>query len=193
MPFCLNCKRETRLENRFCPNCGSKLWLSWDGAVLAKLFVGVEMETGKRVHKPAMYRLWRIGKELGFHSITEYAAPDLGQEGRTSLIDCVWKSDEAIEFAFEIRTKAQELDIVTTMKDTTKLQNLSALKKFVVNISNKTGKAYFNQITGVQKRVIPQRLIPQKTYDLSEIRKKHLRAYASWTQDEDIELSKHYQ
>jgi hypothetical protein len=78
------------------------------------------------------------------------------------------------------------------MKDTTKLQNLSARKKFVVNISNKTGKAYFNQIIDEPKRVIPQRVIPEKAYDLSEIRKKHLRAYESWTDDEDSELSKYY-
>ena len=105
----------------------------------------------------------------------------------------VWKSDEGIEFAFEIRTKAQELDLVTTRKDTKKLQNLLARKKFVVNVSNKTGKAYFNQITGEPKRVIPPKTIAQKAYDLSEIRKKHQRAYASWTHDEDSELIKSYQ
>jgi len=148
--ICENCKIEPEIANRFCPNCGSKLWTGWDGVILARLFAGVEIiDTRKRkkVHKPAMHRLLRIGKELGFHSITEYPVPDLVQEGRTSLIDVVWKTEEGIEFAFEIRTKTKELDIVTTSKDTAKLQNLSARKKFVVNVSNKTGKAYFNQIT----------------------------------------------
>jgi RNA polymerase subunit RPABC4/transcription elongation factor Spt4 len=82
VPVCSSCNKETQIENRFCPNCGCRLWLSWDGAVLARLFAGVEIvDTGKskRVHKPAMYRLWRIGKELGFHSIIEYAVQDLVQ------------------------------------------------------------------------------------------------------------------
>lgn len=190
MPICSKCSKETHAEYRYCPDCGSKLWLNWDGVVLAKLFVGVEL-TGKRVHKLAQYRLWRIGKELGFFSITEFAVPDLVQKGRTSLIDVVWKTEDGIEFAFEIRTKAQELDLVTTRKDTMKLQNLSARKKFIVNVSNKTGKAYFNQITGEPNELIM--VIQNKSYNLDEIRRKHPRAYENWTDNEDFELSKCYQ
>ncbi len=192
MPVCSNCKNETRIEYKFCPNCGSQLWQTWDGADLAKLFGGVEIEAGKRVHKLAEYKLWRIGNELGFHSITEYPVPDLVREGRTSLINVIWKSDKGIEFAFEIRTKAQDLDIVTTRKDTSKLQNLSARKKFVVNISKRTGKAYFNSITDEPKQLISQKAIQDKSYDLGEIRKKDPRAYESWTPDEDCELSKYF-
>jgi hypothetical protein len=192
MPVCSNCKNEKRIEYKFCPNCGSQLWQSWDGAALAKLFGGVEIEAGKRVHKLAEYKLWRIGKELGFHSITEYPVPDLVQVGRTSLINVIWKSDKGIEFAFEIRTKDQELDIVTTRKDISKLQNLSARKKFVVNISKRTGKAYFSPITDEPKQVISQKVILDKSYDLGEIRKKDLRAYESWGPDEDQELSKYF-
>ena len=166
MPICSKCSKETHAEYRYCPDCGSKLWLNWDGVVLAKLFVGVEL-TGKRVHKLAQYRLWRIGKELGFFSITEFAVPDLVQKGRTSLIDVVWKKEDGIEFAFEIRTKAQELDLVTTRKDTMKLQNLSARKKFIVNVSNKTGKAYFNQITGEPNELIM--VIQNKSYNLTKL------------------------
>src|SRR3972149_10430285 len=137
MTVCSKCSKEVRTDFRYCPNCGSRLLWDLDGVALAKLFAGVQIEKGKRVHKLAMYRLWSIGRDLGFHSITEFAVPDLVQDGRTSLIDVVWNSENGIEFAFEIRPKSQELDLVTSFKDTTKLQNLSARKKFVVNVSNK--------------------------------------------------------
>lgn len=119
--------------------------LSLDGIQLAKLFGGVEPR--KEVHSLAQTKLWRIGKELGFYSIMEYGVPDLTKEGRRSYIDVVWKSRNGIEFAFEIRRKIHDLDLVTTLKDTNKLQNLLAQKKFVVNVSEITGKAYFCEIS----------------------------------------------
>ncbi len=141
---CPKCGREIKTEYKFCPYCGSQLSLSVDGILLARLFDKVEPRT--EVHSLAQTRLWKIGKELGFYSTIEYGVPDLTKEGRRSYIDVVWKSKNGIEFAFEIRRKIHDLDLITTEKDTNKLQNLIAKRKFVVNVSETTGKAYFCEI-----------------------------------------------
>lgn len=200
--ICPKCGKETQIEYKFCPYCGSKLSLSLDGILLAKLFGNVEPRTG--VHNLAQARLWTLGKELGFYSIMEYGVPDLTKEGRRSYIDIVWKSKHGIEFAFEIRRKMRDLDLVTTVKDTNKLQSLIAKRKFVVNVSEKTGKAYFceipNELTPPVSKLTPQARIeppiqyaePKKAYSVAEIRKKHLRAYRKWTDAEDLELLKNY-
>ena len=142
---CPKCHRDSPAEYKYCPICGSQLSLSLDGIRLAKLFGGVE--SGKGVHRLAQARLWTMGRELGFYSTMEYGVPDLTKEGRRSYVDVVWKSKNGIAFAFEIRRKLHDLDLVTTLKDTNKLQNLLAQKKFVVNVSEITGKAYFCEIS----------------------------------------------
>lgn len=144
MPVCSNCKSEARIKHRFCPSCGFKLWQTWDGRSIAKLFEGVE--AGKNVHRLAQNKLWKIGKDLGFHSITEFVPQNAVIQTRSELIDVVWKSGDDIEFAFEIRTKESALDVLASEDDVEKLRNLECPKKFLVNVSNKTGKAYFNEI-----------------------------------------------
>ncbi len=144
MLICSNCKRETRIEHRFCPNCGFKLWQTWNGRDLAKLFGGVE--AGNSVHRLAQNKLWKIGKDLGFHSITEFLPPNTVMQSQSELIDVVWKSGNDMEFAFEIRAKESDLDVLAAQDDVEKLGNLECPKKFLVNVSNKTGKAYFNEI-----------------------------------------------
>jgi hypothetical protein len=169
---------------------------------LAKLFGGVEPRKG--VHRLAQSRLWTIGKELGFFSTIEYGVPDLTEEGRRSYIDVVWKSRNGIEFAFEIRGKIHDLDLVTTIKGTSKLENLSARRKFVVNVSELTGKAYFCEISDESTTAVsefnPQmesspfykNMEQKKTYDVAEIRLSDARAYKKWTDAEDLELSNNY-
>ena len=202
MVICPRCSKETQIDCKFCPYCGSQLSLSLDGILLAKLFGGVEPRRG--VHDLAQERLWTLGKELGFYSIKEYGIPDLTKDGRRSYIDVIWKSKNGIEFAFEIRRKMRDLDIVTTVKDTNKLQCLVASRKFVVNVSEITGKAYFCEISNEPNqplwKPIPQATCEpisnhgenQKAYSVAEIRKKHLRAYEKWTDAEDSELSESY-
>ena len=113
---------------------------------MAGFFGGVEV--GKNVHRLAQDRIWKIGKDLGFHSITEFTPPNTVIQRRSDLIDVVWKSEKEVEFAFEIRARARDLDVISSHDDVVKLRNLQASKKFVVNVSNKSGKAYFSQIDG---------------------------------------------
>jgi hypothetical protein len=199
---CPKCKREIEAEYKFCPHCGSQLSLSVDGILLAKLFGNVDPRT--EVHNKAQARLWAMGKELGFFSTTEYGVPDLTKEGRRSYIDVVWKSKYGIEFAFEIRRKIHDLNLVTTLKDTNKLQNLIAKRKFVVNVSETTGKAYFCEIPNEPLSPISElshqaaaepssNTETKKAYTLTEIRNHHPRAYEKWTDTEDSELAKSYQ
>ena len=201
MASCPNCFRNVTAEYKYCPSCGSELSLSLDGVLLAKLFG--EVKPGKEVHNLAQRRLWTIGRELGFYSIMEYGVPDLTKEGRRSYIDVVWKSKYGIEFAFEIRRKIHDLDLVTTLKDTNKLQNLIAKRKFVVNVSETTGKAYFCEIPNEPTPPVSEPSSPatiesfsnmqtKKVSTLAEIRNQHPRAYEKWTDAEDSELSRNY-
>src|SRR3989304_2288137 len=202
MATCPKCLKNVSAECKYCPSCGFKLSLSLDGVLLAKFFG--EVEPRKGVHNLAQRRLWSIGKELGFYAIMEYGVPDLTKEGRRSYIDVVWKSRNGIEFAFEIRRKIHDLSLITTLKDTNKLQNLIAKKKFVVNVSERTGKAYFCEISDepiIQVSMPIRQTITElsskdaeqkKAYNVSEIRQKHPRAYEKWTDTEDAELSLGY-
>jgi hypothetical protein len=200
MDSCPKCSRGIPTEYKFCPYCGFQLSLSLDGILLAKLFDKVEPRKG--VHGFAQTRLWELGKELGFYSIMEYGIPDLTKEGRRSYIDVVWKSKFGIEFAFEIRRKIHDLDLVTTLKDTNKLQNLVAKRRFVVNVSEMTGKTYFCEIPNEPVTPIPEHVFhgriessssnmtKKKTYSVNEIRKDYPKAYEKWTAAEDSELSR---
>jgi len=196
---CPNCHRETLTEYKFCPYCGSQLSQSIDGLLLAKLFDKIEPRKG--VHRLAQIRLWDLGKEFGFIPMAEYRVSDLTKVGRTSFIDLVWKSGSGIEFAFEIRRKIHDLDLVTTLKDKNKLQNLVAKRKFVVNVSEMTGKAYFCEISGepLPEHVSHERTespskttIKSKAYSVEKIRNKYPKAYEKWTDEEDSELAKGY-
>lgn len=195
---CPNCHRKVLTEYRFCPYCGSQLLRVFDGVLLAKLFGQVEARSG--VHGSAQARLWDLGQELGLHSLAEYCVPDLTQKGRTSYIDVVWKSNIETEFAFEIRAKARNMNLVTTRKDTNKLQNLKAKRKFVVNVSEVTGEAVFHEIFGkpaepfIIEKARSEPYVPSevKAYSVKEIRKNFAKAYAIWTDQEDLELAAGY-
>ena len=118
-----------------------------DSAELCRLFGCVRTDTGVSVHRLAQKRIFEMGRQLGYDSIAEYFMPSLVIGGRTSYVDVVWLSQGRIAVAFEIRAKSRELDIVTTRKDTAKLQLLNPLEKFIVNVSRISGKAYFRKLT----------------------------------------------
>jgi hypothetical protein len=175
--------------------------LNLDGVLLSKLFGRVE--TGIGIHNRAQRRLLELGKELGFYSIIEYGVPDLTNEGRRSYIDNVWKSKRGLEFAFEVRRKINDLHLITTRKDTNKLQNLIAERKFVVNVSEMTGRAYFccvegepNEVSDAYNEAPLGRLVnnidvfEKKAYSVATIRQKYPKAYAKWTSIEDQELAR---
>jgi ribosomal protein S27AE len=201
---CPKCGEEIG-EVNYCPSCGFHLAHHLDAIILSRLFGRVEI--GKdNVHKLSQERLWKIGRELGFMAILEYEAPDLVKIGRRSFIDVVWKSKKGIVAAFEVKTKKQNLDIVTTRKDKTKLEHLAAQAKFIVNVSEITGKAYFHKIIDSsrteplpsQHPSIVTRSVSivgrekMKSYSVEQIRKKYRRAYEKWTSEEDVELVKQY-
>lgn len=204
MALCPKCHNEVATEYRYCPGCGYQLTTPLDAILLAKQFG--EVEARKGIHDRAQTRLWEMGKELSFYSVMEYGIPDLTQEGRRSYIDVIWKSRNGIEFAFEIRRKIHDLNIVTTLKDTNKLQNIVAKKKFVVNVSELTGRAYFNEIMGEPTKKPPKAENPKsasigweplnskrRAYSSKEIRQKYPRAGLRWTKEEDDDLIRNFQ
>lgn len=146
MAICPNCGHEVNSDYRFCQRCGFKLWKTWGGKTLSKLFGSVG--PGNNVHRLAQNNIWKIGKDLGFHSVTDFVPPSTVMLSRSQLIDVVWKTGDNVEFAFEICSKENNLDVVINQDDVVKLRNLDSQKKFLVNISSKTGKAYFNEIVG---------------------------------------------
>jgi len=201
---CPKCGEEIG-EVNFCPNCGFQLAYHLDAIILSRLFGRVETSKDN-IHKLAQERLWRMGRELGFMAILEYEAPDLVKTGRRSFIDVIWKSQKGIVAAFEVRTKKQNLDIVRTQKDKTKLEHLIAQAKFIVNVSETTGKAYFHKmVDSLRAEAFPSKprsMVTQpvsiadrkqeKSYSVEEIRRKYPRAYEKWTSEEDAELVKRY-
>jgi hypothetical protein len=145
-----------------------------------------------------------MGKELGFMAITEYEAPDLVENGSRSFIDVVWKSRSGIAAAFEVRTKKQNLDVVPTQKDMIKLDRFPSQTKFIVNVSETTGKAYFHKISSSLRTPSSQNAIqpiaksisgPNKqeaSYSVDEIRLNYPKAYKKWTPEEDAQLTREY-
>ena len=174
-------------------------------AALSRLFGGVE--PGKGVRQRAEQKIWKMGKDLGFNSLIGYEVPNLFNDGRNRFISVIWKTGKEITVAFQIRRKNQSMDIVTSLKDRLKLDRLESKEKYIVNVSEKTGKAYFHKITDSDNEDIlatkttetglgqksSSNQQEKKAYSLEEIRTKHARAYESWTETEDKELISQYQ
>ncbi len=190
---CPKCNSEIGAEYKYCPNCGFQLSSSLDVILLSKYFG--EVEPRKGVHNLAQARLCEMGKEFGFYSIKEYGIPDLTKEGRRSYIDVIWKSRNGIEYAFEVRRKIHDLNIITTLKDTNKLQNVIARKKFIVNVSELTGRAYFNEVTGEPKlNEIEEPIQKEKlSYSSDSRRQNYPRMGFEWTKQEDADLIEYFQ
>jgi len=173
-----------------------------DSIAISKQF-GV-VEPGKGVRQRAEDRICKMGRDLGFSSFTWYEVPNLLNDGRNRFISVVWKSGREITVAFQVRRKRQDLDIVTSLKDRRKLDRLQANEKYIVNVSEKTGKAYFHRVTDwdnknrlrATENELGQEISSDheesKAYSLDEIRLKHARAYESWTEAEDKELISEY-
>ena len=176
-----------------------------DPHAIAELF-GV-VEPGKGVRQRAENRICKMGSDLGFSSFTWYEVPNLLNDGRNRFISVVWKrGGREIAVAFQVRRKRHDIDIVTSLKDRRKLDRLQANEKYIVNVSEKTGKAYFHRVTDWDNKNLwiaksTENELGQKgsidheeskTYSLDEIRLKHPRAYESWTEAEDKELISEY-
>lgn len=168
-----------------------------DSTAFSKLFGAVE--PGKDVRQHAEDRIWKMGKDLGFTSFTWYEAPNLLNDGRNRFISVIWKKGMEIAVAFQVRRKKHDIGIVTSLRDIRKLQNLQANEKYIVNVSETTGKAYFHRVTDWDNKDIneaSQRFSSNtedhKKYNLDEIRLKNARAYEIWTEEEDKELISDY-
>jgi len=192
LPFCGRCGKETRLEFKYCPSCGFHLAFELNAVELAKSFGNVDAGKGW-IHRLAQDRLMEMGRKFGFRVVLEYAVPNLDVLGRTSFIDVVWASENRIVAAFEVRTKMKNLDVVRSRKDTRKLQKLDAQEKFIVNVSEITGKAYFHKLLENKKiELAPVSEETSKSYAVEEIRRIFPRAYEKWTTEEDNALVKKY-
>jgi hypothetical protein len=99
-------------------------------------------------HRHAQERLCQVGKELGYQVIAEYRVFGLIEAYRKSYIDVVWIADCQLAAAFEIHVRLRErcLFQATGRKDMEKLRKLGAARKFIVNVSPKTGEAFFHRI-----------------------------------------------
>jgi len=207
-----NCTNKIELSDKCAPQAMSNSRLQTcdktptipDSSVIAKMFGDVE--PGKGVRQRAEDRIWKMGRDLGFSSFTWYEFPNLLNDGRNRFISVVWKRGKEITVAFQVRRKRHDIDIVTSLKDRRKLNRLQANEKYIVNVSEKTGKAYFHRVTDwdnknlwITKSIengLGQRNSSDheesKAYSLDEIRLKHARAYESWTEAEDKELISEY-
>jgi myo-inositol-1-phosphate synthase len=120
-------------------------------------------------------------------------------DGRNRFISVVWKKGKDIVAAFQVRRKRHDIDIITSLKDRKKLHSLQAEEKYIVNVSEKTGKASFHRVTEQDdkdiieiEQKISSKKEESKAYSLDVIRLKHARAYEPWTQAEDGELISDY-
>ena len=133
-----------------------------------------------------------MGERNGFRVALEYEAPNLVTAGRTSFVDAVWFMGNTMLAAFEVRMKKQNLEIVNTEKDVRKLDRLQARVKFMVNVSELTGKAYFHKLPDTWQMAQPP-LVSRgdfKAYTVEGIRRSFPRAYEKWGPEEDRSLVK---
>lgn len=97
------------------------------------------------LHKAAQQRIAEIGKRRGYRTCQDFRVSDRVR-GRGGLIDVVWVTQHGITAAFEIRTKKLNLDVMRSIKDREKLDNLDAERKYLVNVSKISGTAYFHDV-----------------------------------------------
>ena len=162
------------------------------------------VEPGTDVRKKAALKIWKMGKDIGFNSYTEYEVPNLLNDGSNRFISVVWKEGSQIIAAFQIRRKKQKMHLMTSLKDRRKLAMLSAKEKYIVNVSEKNGSASFFRVTESDNRDLWSSNfiekpkggllsgVNNKAYDVERIRLKYARAYESWSEAEDKQLLAEY-
>lgn len=181
---CPKCRKETTEESNYCPNCAFPLKLQLNPKTLSRLFGRIEIDR-KWIHRRAQERLWEIGKDYGFWVRLEYEVPEsLPKHARRSFVDVVWISESRVVAAFEIRIRKRNLDLVRSGKDIEKLQKLQAQEKFVVNVSETTGKAYFRRIDAES--------VKEMTEAYATMKMNYPRAYEKWTPEEDRDLARRF-
>ena len=181
---CPGCGKALIADFSSCAYCGAEHLSDGEGIRLVQLFGAVE--TGKRIHAYAQERIHTIGRNLGFESTLEYECWNLVKPGRRSFIDVVWGLGSKLVAGFEVKPKKTNVGILTTRKDVLKLQKLVALEKFVVNVSELTGRANFFRITAATVAR------PKSSY-LTEARIRYPRAFEAWTSEEDRTLQDEYE
>ena len=173
-----------------------------DPVALSKFFGG-NVESGQGVRQRAEQKISRLGMELGFASLIGYGIPNLLGDGRNRFISVVWMTGKEITVAFQVRRKRLSPEIVTSLKDRRKLYHLHSKEKYIVNVSEYTGKPYFHRVTGSnnkeklvsnftrieveQKPILNQQVSTEDTID------RYRRAGMRWSSEEDAELIKGFQ
>jgi hypothetical protein len=151
---------------------------------------------GKDVRRQAVAKLLKIGAALGFSPYENYEVPNLLNDGKTRFISVVWMAGNEIAVAFQVRRKRLNPQIMRSRNDRRKLHYLQAKEKYIVNVSEKTGKPYFfgeaewskNQFESLKPTQNLQK--QQSSSKLEDV--KHARAYEPWTGEEDIQLTEKY-
>ena len=230
--FCPNCGKEISKEFKFCPHCGFHQELALSSTALANpnqeneasttnpnsqspSSIGLEpvvlarefdsVETGAKIYQNAKKRIREIGIKFGYVPVREFFYSSRDTPDRWSKIDIIWKLNGKFAAAFNIKSKEHGLSSVEDFEQVMRLNNFPADQKYVVNVSKKTGRAYFNQVTNESIELFKLQMGKPftnahnnanpsngKAYDVTAIRQEHERAYEKWTEKEDEELSEDY-
>ena len=173
-----------------------------DPVALSKFFGG-NVEAGQGVRQRAEQKISKIGRELGFACFIGYGIPNLLGDGRNRFISVVWMTGKEIIVAFQIRRKRFSPEIITSLKDRRKLLNLHSKEKYIVNVSEYTGKPYFHRVADSQSKgqltsnfirtEVGQKPFLNHQMSTEETLNSCSRAGQRWSNEEDAELTKGFQ
>lgn len=211
--FCTECGKEISQDFKFCPHCGFNLKQALSTIViypstqketssnnsdvinLAKQFGTIE--TKPNIYQNAKLRLREMGRERSFTPVREYFFKET-PKSLLRKIDIVWKSPEGFAAAFNIKSKNCRLEFVDDLEQVNRLKSFKADKKYIVNVSKSSGKAFFIEITEDLVKTIESdvsdssidstSIVEQKAYNVDIIREKYSRAYEKWTTEEDKQI-----
>jgi superfamily I DNA and/or RNA helicase len=153
-------------------------------AVLSSVFGKVQ--PGKDVRLKAEERIWQMGSDLGFKAYTEYDVLNLFNDGYKRFISVVWKQENEIKAAFQIRKKGTNLHFADSQKDRLKLDKLVASEKYLVNVSEHTGEAVFFRVTDADNSNL------WAAKNLPKSKPNYDRSYESWSEQEVKDLIAEY-
>jgi vacuolar-type H+-ATPase subunit D/Vma8 len=153
------------------------------------------VQPGKYVREYAEQKLCQIGADLGFTAVTNYPIENLFEDGRRRIISVVWLSDHnEIQTAFQVRRKAYDINVITSLKDRRKLSELKAKEKYLVNVSEREGTAHFFNVTTANVHYYPtvnNETLPRQAQTTSfsiSTAKQMTHANQRWTPEEEKEL-----
>lgn len=201
--FCTECGKEIKSDFKFCPYCGHDMReiflppkealvetgqaVSMDETLnLSQQFGSVE--TSSNIYRNSKLKLLEIGKRRGYIPSREYFFQSEGQWRKASII---WGSPKGgIAAAFDVKSTTGNLEDIDSLERMTKLVDLSAEKKYVVNVSKMTGKAHFIEVTEETLLYYKAKgpTIQPKSFTFEQVRQYHKNAFRRWDEIEEVEL-----